>query len=115
MAIGVWVGFDRPAPIGPEAYAARIAVPIWADFARRAAGVLPPGAFTPPAAIREVPLCRVSHALPTDGCPTYAEQFKDKDAVPEERCPLHPGSLRQRLGRALDGLVDRIRRLFGGR
>jgi penicillin-binding protein 1A len=115
MAIGVWVGYDRPAPIDAEAYAARVAVPIWADFARRAAKLRPPGDFAPPGGIREVALCSVSHALPTDGCPTYLEQFKEGDAVPEERCPLHPGSLRQRLGRALGGLADRIRRLFGAR
>ncbi|HWR98184.1 MAG TPA: transglycosylase domain-containing protein [Candidatus Methanoperedens sp.] len=115
MAAGVWVGFDRPAPIGEEAYAARIAVPIWADFARRAARLRPPGAFAAPAGIREVALCAVSRAVPTDGCPTYLEQFKEGDAVPEGICPLHPGSLRQRIGRAIGGLVERIRRLFGGR
>jgi membrane peptidoglycan carboxypeptidase len=115
MAVGLWVGYDRPAPIGEEAYAARIAVPIWADFARRAARLRPAGSFSPPGGVREVPLCSVSRAAPTDGCPTYLEQFKEGDAVPEERCPLHPGSLRQRIGRALGGIVDRIRGLFGGR
>ena len=115
MAIGVWVGYDRPAPIGAEAYAARIAVPIWADFARRAVKLRPADWFAPPDGIREVALCAVSRAHPTEGCPTYLEQFKKGDAVPEERCPLHPGSLRERIGRALGGLAERVRRLFGGR
>lgn len=112
LAAGVWVGFDRPAPIGEEAYAARIAVPIWADFVRRAVALRPPGAFTPPPGISAVELCSVSHAVPTGGCPTYEEFFKAGDAVPDVRCPLHYGSLRERLGRAIGGIVDRIRRLF---
>ncbi len=37
VVAAVWVGFDQPAPIGPEAYAARIALPIWGDFMKRAA------------------------------------------------------------------------------
>ncbi len=112
LAAGVWVGFDRPAPIGEEAYAARIAVPIWADFVRRAVALRPPGAFEEPSDVSEVELCSVSRALPSDRCPTYTEWFKEGDLVPEERCPLHFGSLRERLGRALDGLLERIRRLF---
>ncbi|HEY5998718.1 MAG TPA: transglycosylase domain-containing protein, partial [bacterium] len=115
MAIAVWIGFDRPAPIGPEAYAARIAVPIWAEFARRAVKLRPPAVFAAPDGIDEVALCSISHVAPTDGCPTYLEQFKKGDAVPEELCPLHAGSLRQRIGRAVGGLIDRIRRFFGGR
>ena len=35
VVVGVWVGFDQPAPIGREAYGARVALPIWADFMRR--------------------------------------------------------------------------------
>jgi penicillin-binding protein 1A len=112
MAAGVWVGFDRPAPIGAEAYAARIAVPIWADFVRRAAALRPPGSFAPPPGVDAVALCRFSHVLPGDRCPTYEEYFKRGDLVPEERCPLHAGSLRERVGRALGGLFDRVRRLF---
>ncbi len=112
LAAGVWVGFDRPATIGEEAYASRIAVPIWAEFMRRAAKLRPPGTFTPPRNVDAVELCSISHALPTDRCPTYAEYFKEGDLVPEARCPLHSGSLRERLGRAFGGLLDRVRRIF---
>jgi len=112
LAAGVSVGFDRPATIGEEAYAARIAVPIWADFVRRAAKLRPPGTFTPPPEVDAVELCSNSHAVPTDRCPTYEEYFKKGDIVREARCPLHGGSLRERFGRAVGGLVDRIRRIF---
>ena len=112
LAAGVWVGFDRPASIGEEAYAARVAVPIWADFLRRAVILRPPGTFIRPPGIDTVELCRISHAVPTDRCPTYEECFKEGDVLPETPCPLHAGSFRERLGRAIGGLVDRIRRIF---
>jgi penicillin-binding protein 1A len=112
LAVGVWVGYDRPAPIGEAAYAAQVAVPIWTDFVRRAAPLLPPADFSPPSAITAVALCAISHAVPTDRCPSYQEFFKQGDSVPEERCPLHTGSLRERLGRSVRWLFERIRRLF---
>ena len=112
LLAGVWVGFDRPASIGEEAYAARVAVPIWADFVRQAARLRPPGTFAPPSGIRSAALCSISRAVPTDRCPTYLEQFKGGDEIPEERCPLHAGSLRQRVGRAIGDLIDRVKRLF---
>jgi penicillin-binding protein 1A len=112
LAAGVWVGFDRPEPIGEEAYAARVAVPIWADFVRRAARLRPPGAFSAPPGIEAVELCSVSHAVPTERCPTYEESFKEGDVVPAARCPLHAGSLRERFGRAIGGVLGRIRELF---
>jgi hypothetical protein len=99
-------------PGGAAAYASRIAVPIWADFVRRAATLRPPASFTAPADVSATTLCSVSHALPTDRCPTYEEYFKSGDSVPKERCLLHGGSLRDRFGRAIGGLFERLKRLF---
>src|SRR5439155_26523528 len=45
VVAGVWVGFDQPASIGREAYGARVALPIWAEFMKRVAPTLPPGEF----------------------------------------------------------------------
>jgi 1A family penicillin-binding protein len=104
VVAGVWVGYDQPAPIGPEAYAARIAVPIWADFMKRTATALPAREFTIPEGMRAEELCSVSYLKPVDGCPTYTEYFKEGDSVPSERCPLHQGSLKQRAARAIEGV-----------
>ena len=41
VVAAVWVGLDQPEPIGSEAFGARIALPIWADFMRRVARALP--------------------------------------------------------------------------
>jgi len=116
IVAGVWVGFDQPAPIGRDAYAARIAVPIWADFMRRVARDVPAQEFAIPKGIRELQLCSVSHLRPVDGCPVYTEYFKDGDDVPSQLCPIHPGSFKQTAERAvmgvLRGLGQRIMGMF---
>ena len=113
---GVWVGFDQPAPIGDEAYGARIALPIWVDFMRRVRHALPPEEFSPPVGLQEVELCRISYMRPMDGCPTYVEYFKEGDDVPSGLCPLHRGGIKQRVERALDQMLGaigrRLKRLF---
>ena len=48
VVAGVWVGFDQPAPIGRDAYGARVALPIWADFMKRAVRRLPARDFPIP-------------------------------------------------------------------
>ena len=108
VVAAVWVGFDQPEPIGSEAFGARIALPIWADFMRRVAGALPADEFPVPSGLREVELCRVSYLRPVDGCPTYVEFFKEGDDIPHRLCPIHQGSLKQEARRALDGIFSRV-------
>jgi 1A family penicillin-binding protein len=103
IVAGVWVGLDQPAPIGREAYGARVALPIWADFMKRTARQFPPSEFAVPPGIHTADLCSVSYLAPVDGCPVYAEFFKDGDAVPTALCPIHQGSLKQRASRAIEG------------
>jgi membrane carboxypeptidase/penicillin-binding protein len=112
IVAGVWVGFDRPLTIGEGAYAAKVALPIWTAFMRRAAAVLRPGEFEPPGDLEAVALCSVSFEKPSDRCPTYLEHFKIGDVVPERPCPLHQESLRQRVARAVEGLFERVRNLL---
>jgi penicillin-binding protein 1A len=109
--VGVWVGFDQPAPIGRDAYGARVALPIWADFMKRTARALPPREFPVPSTVKTEELCSVSYLRPVDGCPVYTEYFKQGDAVPTQLCPIHRGTLRERASRAVEGLL----RSLGGR
>ena len=104
VVVGVWVGFDQPASIGRDAYGARVALPIWADFMKRTARQLPPGNFGVPPGIHGEDLCSVSYLAPVDGCPIYTEFFKEGDTVPTALCPIHRGSLKQRASRAIEGL-----------
>ena len=88
VVVGVWVGFDQPAPIGREAYGARVALPIWADFMKRTARAAAGRASSRcPPGLHAEELCSVSYLRPVDGCPTYTEYFKDGDDIPSALCP----------------------------
>lgn len=116
VVAGVWVGFDQPHTIGADAYGARYALPIWADFMQRAARVRPPEEFERPAGLYEESLCAISYRKPVEGCPIYTEYFKEGDDVPSRLCTIHSGSLRQRLTRTVQGWMSeagrRIRGIF---
>ncbi|MGE0359485.1 MAG: transglycosylase domain-containing protein [Vicinamibacterales bacterium] len=110
LVAGVWVGFDQPEPIGRDGFASRYALPIWTDFMQRAARGRRPGRFERPAGLAAETLCAESHRQPVDGCPLYTEYFKDGDEVPEGLCPLHRGTIRQRVVRAVQGWADELGR-----
>lgn len=119
LVVGVWVGYDQPQPIGREAFAARVALPIWADFMRSASRIAPARPFSVPAGMKAEQLCSVSYLRPMEDCPLYTEYFKEGDAVPSSLCPLHSGTIRQRAERAVEGffsgLGKRIKGVFGGK
>ena len=114
VVAAVWVGLDQPAPIGREAYGARIALPIWAEFMKRSARALPPGEFAEPDGLRAQELCSVSYLRPVDDCPVYTEYFKEGDKVPSAMCPVHRGSVKQRTARAVEGLLRGLGRKIAG-
>ena len=68
----------QPEPIGTDAYAARVALPIWADFMKRTATRFPARPFNIPAGLTPEELCRVSHLRPVDGCPVYTEVLQGR-------------------------------------
>lgn len=116
VVAAVWVGADQPQPIGREAYASKIAVPIWADFMKRIARTRRADPFAVPDGLQAVELCNVSYGKPVQECPTYTEYFKDGDEIPNALCPVHQGTFKQEATRAvqgfLRGLGSRLRGLF---
>lgn len=110
LVAGVWVGFDQPKTISRAGYGSRYALPIWADFMRRAARVRRPDAFERPAGLGDETLCSESYLQPVDGCPLYTEYFKDGDEVPGRLCALHRGSIRQRVARTIQGWAREVGR-----
>jgi penicillin-binding protein 1A len=108
IVAGVWVGFDQPGRIGPDAYGARVALPIWADFMKRASRLLPARDFAVPSTVDEELLCSVSHLKPVDGCPVYTEYFKAGDDRPSQLCPVHRGSFKEVVARAADRFLRDI-------
>ena len=116
IVAGVWVGFDQPQTIAPEGYGSRFALPIWSDFMRQALRSRGSADFEVPPGLHDEPLCRISYLKPVEGCPTYNEYFKKDDQVPGRLCPIHQGSIKQRVRRAVEGffsgLGKRIGRIF---
>jgi 1A family penicillin-binding protein len=117
LVVGVWVGYDQPRSIGAEAYGARMALPIWSDFMRRAVSRYPTRPFDIPAGIRQVELCHVSYLRPVEGCPTYIEYFKEGDGIPARLCPIHQGTFKERVqaaaGNIFSGLGKKLKSIFG--
>jgi penicillin-binding protein 1A len=112
--VGVWVGEDQPATIGREGYGARYALPIWSEFIKTAARRRGAKEFAPPEGMREEQLCRVSYLKPVEGCPVYTEYFKEGDDVPTRLCPIHQGSVKQQIRRAVQGFFSGLGRKLKG-
>ena len=83
---------------------------------RQALRTRPAAEFEVPPGLHDEPLCRISYLKPVDGCPTYDEYFKKDDQIPGRLCPIHQGSIKQRVRRAVEGLFSglgkRIGRIF---
>ena len=114
LVAGVWVGFDKPATIGADAYGARYALPVWADFMSKSARIRKPGDFRVPTTVEAVRLCRVSHGIPREACPTYMEYFKHADVVPDDRCDVHRGpNAAEVIGGIFSKIGKGIGKIFG--
>jgi penicillin-binding protein 1A len=114
LVAGVWVGLDQPAPIARQGYGARYALPIWSEFMKAATRRRPAREFDPPSTLREEPLCKVTYLKPVEGCPTYTEYFKKGDEVPTRLCPLHQGTVKQQIKRAVQGFFSGLGRKLKG-
>ncbi|MGE3472840.1 MAG: penicillin-binding protein 1A [Vicinamibacterales bacterium] len=107
LASGVWVGYDTPKPILPgSAYAADVAVPLWADFMKAATAKDRPMPFLPPKGVVAVQICRLSGKRPAAGCDAVPVVLEDggheersmvtteyfvEGTEPDETCHLHVG------------------------
>ena len=112
VVVGVWVGFDQPAPIGRDAYGARVALPIWADFIKRTAKLLPTHDFPIPDSLHGEELCSVSYLRPVAGLPCIPSTSSPATSYPSRLCPIHRGTL------APDGatrVVEGLLRSLGSR
>lgn len=114
LVVGVWVGFDQPKSIGRDAYGSRYALPIWSDFVRRASRRRAAASFVIPSGLKDEMLCSVSYLRPVEGCPTYTEYFKENDPVPGRLCPVHQGTVKQKVRRAVEGFLSGLGRKLKG-
>jgi len=114
VVAGVWVGLDQPATIGREGYGARYALPIWSEFMKAAARVRRPEPFEEPDGLEDVQLCSVSYLKPVESCPVYTEYFKKGDDIPSRLCPIHQGTVKQQIHRAVQGIFSALGRKLKG-
>jgi penicillin-binding protein 1A len=69
LAAGVWIGYDTPRQILPgSAYAADVAVPLWAEFMKAATEDDEPEPLSAPRNVVAVQVCRLSGKRPAGGC-----------------------------------------------
>ena len=104
LAAAVWLGFDRPAQILPDAFGGSLAAPIWATTMKAAYQRRPaPVAWTPPATLVSAPVDAVSGRLATPNCPpadVRIEHFAF-GTEPGDYCDLHPHGVMDRVMRGL--------------
>jgi penicillin-binding protein 1A len=67
LAVGVYVGFDRPRNLGRRATGGSVALPIWTDFMTAALADAPATPFRTPPGVRLVRVDAATGLLPGDG------------------------------------------------
>ncbi len=90
LAALVWVGFDEPRSIGRTG--SQAALPIWADFIRRASAWLVTEDFVPPPGVVFRKIDRLSGLLATASCTDTIREVFIEGTEPQEPCPLHPAA-----------------------
>jgi penicillin-binding protein 1B len=86
----VWVGYDDNRDLNLEG--ARSALPIWAEFMKRAAQIAPYSAtrpFSPPSGIRSVAVCADSGDLAGPLCPNVRTEVFIDGTQPARYCTRH--------------------------
>jgi penicillin-binding protein 1A len=110
MVAGVWLGFDQPKTITPNASGGRMAAPVWADMMKHAyTKNRQPGGWGAPADVVSTPIDVQSGGLATPACPpeNVRIEYFLPGTEPTEYCPLHGGNKT-----AVDKLLQGLRKIF---
>jgi len=97
LVVGVWVGYDTPHPIGRNAFAATIAVPLWTRFMLAATHGNAPQWLAPPTGVVSVAICPTSGKLATDRCENQRRRYFAAGTEPIEYCDVHRPNFLQRI------------------
>jgi 1A family penicillin-binding protein len=88
----VWIGYDRPSPLGGSATGGGFAAPVWGRIMRQVYAERPmPDPWTPPAGVREYQIDPYTGLVIQDGCQPYGAaattEIFTASNVPEVACP----------------------------
>ena len=86
----VWVGFDDNRELGLEG--AKSALPIWAEFMKRATHMRAYGdakEFPIPSGVSSARICGESRQLAGEQCPAAYTEYFVSGSEPETECPIH--------------------------
>jgi 1A family penicillin-binding protein len=108
LTAAVWLGFDQPQTIMPNATGGRLAAPVWGEIMKAAYEKRAlPAPWAPPHSVTTVAVDRTSGGMATANCPpeNVSIEFFIVGREPAGYCHLHPES---GLDRSLRGLWRRI-------
>jgi penicillin-binding protein 1A len=83
LAVGVFMGFDKPRSLGDSATAGQYAAPVFRDFMAAALRDKPDVKFRMPAQMKLIPVSRATGLRSGGGGDTILEAFKPNTAPPE--------------------------------
>lgn len=84
LAVGVFVGYDNPKPMGRGATGGQVAAPIFTDFVKKALSDKPPVEFRVPKGLQLIPINRRTGMRTAAGTPgSILESFKPGMAPPD--------------------------------
>jgi penicillin-binding protein 2D len=89
LITGVWVGYDKPRPVGKGFTGGAVCAPIWARFMEKALGDKPALAFPKPDTVVSAVIDPTTGFLATTDCPVKREEFFVRGTQPTEYCPKH--------------------------
>jgi penicillin-binding protein 1A len=105
LVAGVWLGFDQPKQILPNAFGGSLAAPVWAETMKAAYTRRPaPAGWNVPGSLISAPVDATTGQLSTPNCPPedVRLEYFVPGTEPDDYCNLHP-----------HGLIDRVRRGLG--
>lgn len=108
---GVWLGFDQPKTILPNASGGSLAAPVWAEVMKTAyQNRAQPGGWSAPPTLVSVQIDATTGGLATGNCPQedLRVEYFVPGTEPTDFCPLHASGPEK----VLKKLVEGIRKIF---
>jgi 1A family penicillin-binding protein len=107
ITVGVWAGFDKPAPIYRGAFSSDVVLPVWVDIMNSSFAKYPATEVQQPDGLKKYKICTASGQLATDQCfenvvdkttgqttrrPTTYFELATAEQAPTVECSVHTGS-----------------------